>query len=172
MSDVIDFREKPQNKCMMCPKTDDLRPYGPGGGLICFGCASSSPELMKLAELKFSGQLQGCGEVAIIDSRENIGPVPIQLPEAMTTEERMERVGIVMSEIETAMEMALQGAPLDTGTLDMITFTIVMKHVGDWLEGMRKDRPAEEMLDKMGSFLAPRLKEVVEHAVVLKKSET
>lgn len=27
--------------CHYCPKTDDLRPYGPGGSMVCFACATT-----------------------------------------------------------------------------------------------------------------------------------
>lgn len=49
------------NKCGTCgtpenfpdaPKTE-LRPYGPGGGLICFSCAFATPEAEQRTENAF-----------------------------------------------------------------------------------------------------------------------
>lgn len=31
-------------KCELCGKTAELRPYGPGGKRVCFGCGMIDPE--------------------------------------------------------------------------------------------------------------------------------
>ena len=30
--------------CCYCGTGEELRPYGPGGALVCYGCASATPE--------------------------------------------------------------------------------------------------------------------------------
>jgi len=62
-------------KCHYCGQTSDLRPYGPRGSMICFGCAMSSPERKAETEHNFSTQLAACGPDAVIDGSE-VGPYP------------------------------------------------------------------------------------------------
>ena len=62
-------------KCHYCGKTDDLRPYGPRGAMVCFCCAMSTPERKGETERNFGAQLDACGVVAVIDGTE-IGPYP------------------------------------------------------------------------------------------------
>ena len=63
--------------CHYCPATFDLRPYGPKGAMVCFGCAMSSPERKAEAERNFIAQLNASGPVACIDGTE-VGPYPAQ----------------------------------------------------------------------------------------------
>lgn len=79
-------------KCMYCPKDNDLRPYGPGGGLICFQCMKSSPWLEKTAQRAFSKQLNDCDGDALIDTRNNEGPVPITI--TMGVVKKRKKVGV------------------------------------------------------------------------------
>ena len=47
--------EKPQ-QCDGCGRTEELRPYGPGGSVVCFDCAMKDP---KTAERHFGLRLNG-----------------------------------------------------------------------------------------------------------------
>ena len=55
-------------------KRVELRPYGPGGALICCGCAME-PERKAETERNFHAQLDAAGPVAIIG--EETGPRPL-----------------------------------------------------------------------------------------------
>ena len=63
--------------CHYCPATNDLRPYGPKGAMVCFPCAMASPERKAEAEHNFVTQLNASGPVACIDGTE-VGPYPAQ----------------------------------------------------------------------------------------------
>ena len=63
------------SKCHYCDKTHDLRPYGPRGSMVCFGCMKSSPEREAEAARNFGIQLQASGPVACVDGTE-VGPYP------------------------------------------------------------------------------------------------
>ena len=54
-------------KCHYCTKTDDLRPYGPRGSMVCFPCAMSTPERKAETEGNFRLQLDACGQDAVLD---------------------------------------------------------------------------------------------------------
>lgn len=43
--------------CYYCKKPGDLRPYGPDGALVCFPCATSTPERESTAVAGFSAVL-------------------------------------------------------------------------------------------------------------------
>lgn len=62
-------------KCHYCPQTNDLRPYGPKGAMVCFYCAMSTPERKAETEQNFSMQLDAAGPVAMIDGT-SAGPYP------------------------------------------------------------------------------------------------
>lgn len=62
-------------KCYYCDKTSDLRPYGPGGSMLCFQCMKSSPDREAEASRNFGMQLEAAGPVACIDGTE-AGPYP------------------------------------------------------------------------------------------------
>lgn len=62
-------------KCHYCDKTNDLRPYGPKGAMVCFACAMSTPERKAETEHNFAVQLDAAGPVAMIDGTE-VGPYP------------------------------------------------------------------------------------------------
>jgi hypothetical protein len=64
-------------KCHYCDKATDLRPYGPRGAMVCFGCAMSTPERKLEAELNFRSQLEACGPDAVIDGS-GVGPYPAE----------------------------------------------------------------------------------------------
>lgn len=61
-------------QCCYCDATDELRPYGPKGALVCFPCAMSSPEREEEARQNFASQLSAAGELVIIGS--DVGPYP------------------------------------------------------------------------------------------------
>lgn len=62
-------------KCHYCPATEDLRPYGPNGAMVCFDCATATPDREMEAKRQFEMQLNGSGSVAVIDGS-NVGPYP------------------------------------------------------------------------------------------------
>ena len=62
-------------QCQYCPKTGDLRPYGPRGAMVCFACAMSTPARRAETERAFGLQLDACGDAAVIDGTE-VGPYP------------------------------------------------------------------------------------------------
>lgn len=65
----------------------ELRPYGPGGSLICYRCAFATPEAEARTEAAFGALLEGAaaisptGLVAIGDGCED-GPRPFDPQEA------------------------------------------------------------------------------------------
>lgn len=62
-------------KCHYCTATGDLRPYGPRGSMVCFGCAMGTPERKAETERNYLTQLIAAGPVAVIG--EEVGPYPI-----------------------------------------------------------------------------------------------
>lgn len=64
-------------KCCYCDETNDLRPYGPKGAMVCFPCAMATPERTAETERNFALQLDACGPVAVIDGS-CAGPYPAQ----------------------------------------------------------------------------------------------
>lgn len=63
-------------KCHYCDKTNDLRPYGPRGAMVCFGCAMSTPERKAETESNFATQLSAIKGLAVIGSE--VGPYPAE----------------------------------------------------------------------------------------------
>ena len=61
--------------CFYCPKTTDLKPYGPRGAMVCFGCAMSTPDRKAETSRNFGVQLEACGPDAVIDGA-GVGPYP------------------------------------------------------------------------------------------------
>ena len=64
-------------KCFYCQKTNDLRPYGPNGSMVCFDCAMSSTERKVETENNFAVQLRVAGPVAVVDGT-SVGPYPMK----------------------------------------------------------------------------------------------
>ena len=64
-------------KCYYCEATHDLRPYGPDYSMVCFDCATSTPEREAESAAKFAVQLNGCGPVAVLDGTLT-GPYPLE----------------------------------------------------------------------------------------------
>lgn len=62
--------------CNCCGVSNDTRPYGSRGSMICFDCAMSTPERRAETERNFALQLAACGPVAVIDGSSN-GPYPM-----------------------------------------------------------------------------------------------
>ena len=81
---TVALAKEPRASCYLCKAVDlepdgqgdavELRPYGPGGKMICFNCMTSSPEREAEAKRQFGAQLDACGDVAIIG--ETTGPRP------------------------------------------------------------------------------------------------
>lgn len=44
IGNAIIICEEPEDKCELCGKIAELRPYGPNGERICFDCAMKDPE--------------------------------------------------------------------------------------------------------------------------------
>lgn len=51
-----------------CGTTEHLRPYGPGGALICFPCMKAAPERERQAEQAFGAQLDAAQAISDIGS--------------------------------------------------------------------------------------------------------
>lgn len=64
-------------KCHYCDKTNDLRPYGPKGAMVCFSCAMGTPERKAETGRNFAAQLDAAGPMALIDGTE-VGPYPAE----------------------------------------------------------------------------------------------
>lgn len=64
-------------KCHYCDKTNDLRPYGPKGAMVCFSCAMGTPERKAETGRNFTAQLDAAGPMALIDGTE-VGPYPAE----------------------------------------------------------------------------------------------
>ena len=64
-------------KCHYCETADDLRPYGPRGAMVCFGCAMSTPERKAETWRNFGAQLDACGPEAVLDGS-SAGPYPLR----------------------------------------------------------------------------------------------
>lgn len=62
-------------ECHYCDTSDDLRPYGPKGAMVCFTCAMKTPERKLETEQQFTTQLNACAGPAVIDGS-NVGPYP------------------------------------------------------------------------------------------------
>ena len=62
-------------KCHYCKTRADLRPYGPRGAMVCFGCATSTPEREAETARNFGSQLGAINGPAVIDGS-NVGPYP------------------------------------------------------------------------------------------------
>jgi hypothetical protein len=67
-------------KCYYCGITTDLRPYGPKHSMVCFDCATLTPEREEVTRNNFHIQLAACGLVAVIDGSD-VGPYPLSAPE-------------------------------------------------------------------------------------------
>lgn len=72
-----------KGSCHYCGSTEqELRPYGPGGGPVCFGCAMSDPERKAETERNYE---------VLLNAAEAIGPIATvgttAGPQPMTVEE-------------------------------------------------------------------------------------
>lgn len=64
-------------KCHYCEATNDLRPYGPQGSMVCFPCATATPERNAEAKRNFLAQLDVSGPGPVLIGTE-AGPYPAQ----------------------------------------------------------------------------------------------
>lgn len=64
-------------KCYKCNESGDLRPYGPKGAMVCFPCATSSPEAKAETERNFAAQLNAIDGPIVLDGS-NAGPYPLK----------------------------------------------------------------------------------------------
>lgn len=67
--------------CHYCGTPDGLRPYGPGGAPICFGCMKADPEREAAAGRNFETQLDAASAMSpsggvIIDADGGMYPAP------------------------------------------------------------------------------------------------
>lgn len=62
--------------CHYCGTASDLRPYGPGHSMVCFPCATATPERERAAFQNFAVQLDAAGPIACIGT--DVGPYPIR----------------------------------------------------------------------------------------------
>lgn len=74
---VTGRRDGNEMTCYYCHQTHDLRPYGPRGAMVCFGCAMRTPERKAETERNFGAQLDASGLIAVIDGT-SVGPYPAQ----------------------------------------------------------------------------------------------
>jgi hypothetical protein len=70
-------------RCHYCGCTGDLRPYGPGGALVCFPCGTATPKREAETEREFGrllgiAEAKGTGAVVIGEAS---GPRAIVAPE-------------------------------------------------------------------------------------------
>lgn len=61
--------------CHYCQATGDLRPYGPKCAMVCFDCATATPEREAETHANFVAQLDACGEGLVVIGTE-AGPYP------------------------------------------------------------------------------------------------
>ena len=86
MSKNATSTKKANPVCCYCGKPDnfpadpdsEMRPYGPKGAWLCYGCMMATPEHQAEAERNFVAQLDAAGPVALIDTRDNLGPRPLE----------------------------------------------------------------------------------------------
>ena len=52
----VTWQQLPQ-QCDLCHEIDELRPYGPNGEVICYKCATSSPEMEAAVDAKMKEYL-------------------------------------------------------------------------------------------------------------------
>lgn len=77
-------------KCYHCKQPGgkgkrELRPYGPSGADVCAECVlgpSAPPERLQEAEKRFLGAFMTPGP-HIIDSRDQVGPLPLETANAV-----------------------------------------------------------------------------------------
>lgn len=65
--------------CHYCDKADGLRPYGPGGAMVCFPCATATPERERDAQRAYKALLDAADAVSpsgIVAVGEQDGPRP------------------------------------------------------------------------------------------------
>lgn len=68
---VIDPEEP--DTCELCGKMDELRPYGPGGKRICYGCSLKDPQTtLKM----FQARMTDAGVIACVPTQACFGSAP------------------------------------------------------------------------------------------------
>lgn len=60
-----DSSQSAKGVCCYCGTSRDLRPYGPGGAPLCFGCMKATPEREAEAKRQFGGMLDREGVVVV-----------------------------------------------------------------------------------------------------------
>ena len=43
IGNIVIIYDEPDNRCELCGKVSECRPYGPGGKQICFECGEKDP---------------------------------------------------------------------------------------------------------------------------------
>lgn len=67
-------------RCETCNEAGELRPYGPGGSLICFDCAFATPETTAQTEAAFHTQIEAAeamSDVGVTLIGGESGPEPL-----------------------------------------------------------------------------------------------
>lgn len=62
--------------CCYCATDEDLRPYGPKYAMVCFDCATATPERRAETRANFMAQAEACGDATIVFGTE-AGPFPV-----------------------------------------------------------------------------------------------
>ena len=55
---IVIYKQNAQ-QCDMCGEIRELRPYGPNGEVICFPCATATPEAEKATKAAFKRIMDG-----------------------------------------------------------------------------------------------------------------
>lgn len=66
--------------CHYCGTTEkDLRPYGPGGSMVCFPCATATPERDAAAKAAFGALLDAAGALTdVVAIGTDLGPTSLK----------------------------------------------------------------------------------------------
>ncbi len=57
----------PAQACHYCGSTEaDMRPYGPSGSLVCFPCATETPERKAICDANMEAAIAGMGQLGLI----------------------------------------------------------------------------------------------------------
>ena len=72
--------------CYYCGTTEkELRPYGPGGAVVCHTCAFATPEREKQTEQAFKtllGAAESVSPIGIAAIGQDEGPIPFDIPKS------------------------------------------------------------------------------------------
>lgn len=70
--------EPKAHSCHYCgPTEEDLRPYGPGGSLVCFPCATATPEREQETEGRYGALLDATTTLGLAAIGTEAGPINV-----------------------------------------------------------------------------------------------